>query len=75
MSTFHLVSSNIFILSAVPIIMFYLSIIIAGPAGTMSASDSIHFEYIIPDGCTRLDVRPIQDGTCNPRRALQIPLE
>ena len=53
-------------------IIDFMSFCTLGPPGTLGPSDAVHFEYVFPDGCTRLSVRQINDGTCSPRRALQI---
>lgn len=55
-----------------PLITKSCSFSVLGPAGTMGIYDTLHFDYVFPEGCTRLSVRPINDGRCSPRRALQI---
>jgi hypothetical protein len=41
---------------------------------TSTPSGSFHFEYTIPEDCVILQIRPVDNGNCSPRRGIQIDL-
>ena len=48
-------------------------LIFIGGGGDLGAFDTMQFEYVRPEGCTRLVIRQDNSGgTCSPRRVLSI---